>query len=237
MIWEKFKDLFHPSWKRKLKPFIESSECDKIYQFLKSEAARGRKIAPLSSNVWRAFKETSFDDLNVVFLGISPYHTFKDNAPIADGILMSCSITGKLQPSLEKFYSEIERQLYEGLNLHLIKDPDLSYLSKQGILMTNIGLTCEEGKPGSHSLIWSGFTQYLLEEVLAGTGVPIVFLGKEAARYERYVAPFTHKFVVPHPASAAYSQEDWNSDNLFKKLNKHLKDCCDISIQWMKTSE
>jgi uracil-DNA glycosylase len=161
MDFEKFKDLLHESWHKKMKPFVESSECDKIYQFLKSESGRGRRLAPLSSNVWRAFKETSFDDLNVVFLGLSPYHTFKDNAPIASGILMDCSITGKLQPSLEKFYCEAERQLYQGLNLHLIKDPDLSYLCSQGILMANIGLTCEEGKPGSHSLIWSGFTQYL----------------------------------------------------------------------------
>jgi uracil-DNA glycosylase len=237
MIWEKFKDLFHESWHKKMKPFVESSECDKIYQFLKSESLRGRRLAPLSSNVWRAFKETLFDDLNIVFLGLSPYHTFKDNAPIASGILMDCSITGKLQPSLIKFYEEAERQLYQGLNLHLIKDPDLSYLSKQGILMTNVSLTCEEGKPGSHLFQWSGFTQYLLEEVLAGTGVPIVFLGREAARYERYVAPFTHKFVVPHPASAAYSQEDWPSDNLFKKLDKHLWDCCKVKISWMKTSE
>jgi uracil-DNA glycosylase len=234
MDFEKFKSLLHESWWKKLKPFIESESCDKIYQFLKSEAARGRKMAPLSSNVWRAFKETSFDDLNVVFLGLSPYHTFKDNAPIASGILMDCSITGKLQPSLIKWYEEAERQLYQGLNLHLIKDPDLSYLCHMGLLMANIGLTCEEGKPGSHTLIWEPFMKYLLEEVLAGTGVPIVFLGKEAARYERYVAPFTHKFVVPHPASAAYSNTDWESDNLFIKLNKHLWDCCKIKIQWMK---
>jgi uracil-DNA glycosylase len=235
MIWEKFKDLFHESWHKKMKPFVESSECDKIYQFLKSESGRGKRLAPLSSNVWRAFKETSFDDLNVVFLGLSPYHTFKNNAPIADGILMSCSIIGKLQPSLEKFYSECERQLYEGLNLHLIKDPDLCYLCSQGILMANIGLTCEEGKPGSHTIIWEPFIKYLLEEVLAGTGVPIVFLGREAARYERYVAPFTHKFVVEHPAASAYRSEDWPTDNLFKKLDKHLWDCCKIKISWMKT--
>ncbi len=53
MEWNKFKDKFHESWHAKMRPFIESEECDKIYAFLKSESKRGKTIAPLSQNVWR----------------------------------------------------------------------------------------------------------------------------------------------------------------------------------------
>ena len=115
------------------------------------------------------------------------------------------------------------------------RDSDLSFLAHQGILLFNSSLTCEKSKPGSHGAIWTPFTKYLLEEVLDVTRVPIVFLGNEAARYERYVAPFTWKFIVSHPASAAYTSTDWDSEDLFIKLNKILRDMNNITIEWMKS--
>ena len=70
MKWEGIKDLIHESWHRRLRPFIESEDCDKIYEFLKSESRRGKKLAPLSSNVWRCFLETPYEDLKVVMCGM-----------------------------------------------------------------------------------------------------------------------------------------------------------------------
>ena len=68
MIWENFEEHFHPSWYNKIRPWVESEDCDKVYSFLKSETRRGKKIAPLSSNVFRAFKETPLDELKMVHL-------------------------------------------------------------------------------------------------------------------------------------------------------------------------
>lgn len=234
MIWENFKDSFHESWHKKMQPWVESEDCDRVYGFLKKESRRGRRIAPLSSDTFRAFKETSFDDLKVVFMGLSPYHTFRHGVPVTNGLLMDCSNTGRLQPSLMNWYDAIERELYNGLNLNLFRDPDLSYLAQQGVLLTNASLTVEMNKPGSHLKIWEGFIQYLLGDVLFGTGVPIVFLGKEAGKYERWVAPFTHKFTVSHPASASYADMEWDSEGVFKKINKILKDSNNYEINWMK---
>jgi len=76
MIWEKFVDFFHESWHEKMRPFIESEECDKIYAFLKTESKRGKRIAPLSHNVFRCFKETPLTDVRVILVGMCPYHTF-----------------------------------------------------------------------------------------------------------------------------------------------------------------
>lgn len=233
MIWNNFKSYFHESWHKKMQPFIESEECDRIYAFLKKEGRRGKKIAPLSEDTWRAFKETSFDDLKVVIFGLSPYHTFKNGIPVSDGLLMSCVNGGRIQPSLEKFYEAIERELYQGLNLHYEKTLDTAYLARQGVLMSNVSLTCEKNKAGSHLAIWEPFTKYLLEEVLFATGVPIVFLGKEAAKYERYVPPFTHHFTVTHPANAAYMNIDWETNGLFKKINKILMDSNGFKIEWL----
>ena len=204
MNWTNFKSQFHPSWHAKMRPFIESEQCDKIYAFLKAESKRGKRVAPLSNNVWRCFFETPLDEVKVVLVGLCPYHTLRDDAPVADGLLMGCSVTGKLQPTLEQFYTGIEKELYNGLNLNYRPTPDVTYLSAQGVLMLNAALTTEINKAGSHLDIWEPFMKYLFEEVINYLGVPILFLGKDAARYKKYTGIFAHVFELSHPASAAY---------------------------------
>jgi uracil-DNA glycosylase len=233
MKWELFKDQFHESWHAKMQPFIESEECDNIYKYLKAESKRGKKIAPLSSAVYRCFRETPLDELKVVMIGMCPYHTFSNNAPVADGLLMGCSVTGRLQPSLEKFYDGVEKELYDGLDLEHVKNPDVAYLAKQGVLMYNAALTTEMNKAGSHIALWEPFTKFILEEIVTPTGVPVIFLGKDASKYEKYTGPFSWNFVLTHPASAAYKQSDWNTEGVFTKVNKVLKDNNNFHIEWL----
>lgn len=233
MEWSKFKDQFDESWHDKMRPFIESKECDDIYEFLKKESKRGKKIAPLSSNTFRAFKETKLTNLKVVMMGMCPYHTFKDGEPVADGLLMGCSVTEKLQPSLEKFYRGLEDELHDGLELRIKKSPDVSYLANQGVLMFNAALTTEMNKAGSHIDLWEPFTKYVFENIINYTGVPIIFLGKDAGKYERYTAPMAWIFTLSHPASAAYKQTDWDTEGVFTKVNKILEGNNNFEIDWL----
>ena len=218
MIWENFKGKFHESWHPKIKPFIESQECDEIYSFLKSEGGR-KKIAPLSVNTFRCFLETPYDQIKVIMVGMCPYHTFRDDMPVADGLLMGCSVTNYVQPSLEKFYRGIEIDLHQGLKVNHSANPDVSYLAKQGVLMLNAGLTVEANKPGSHNFIWEPFMKYLFQEVFDVIRVPVIFLGKEAANIKKYIDPFTWVFEVSHPASAAYSGTEWDPEGTFRNVN------------------
>ena len=231
MQWEKFKDQFHESWHAKVRPFIESEQCDKIYEFLKKESKRGKKIAPLSSNVFRAFRETSLDNLKVVMMGMCPYHTSIGGEYVADGLLMGCSITGKLQPSLEQFYKAIERELYEDVKHE--KTPDVRYLASQGVLMLNAALTTEINKAGSHLKIWEPFIKYVFENAIAASRVPVVFLGKEASKFKRYMPPLTWSFELSHPASASYKNTDWDSEGVFTKVNRVLLDEKKTQIHWL----
>lgn len=233
MNWDKFKDCFHESWHNYIQPFIESKECDEIYAFLKKEARRGKQIAPLSSNIFRCFKLTSVKDMKVIMMGMCPYHTAINGVPVADGLLMGCSVTGKLQPSLEKFYDGIEKELHNGLNLRYYKNPDVSYLANQGVLMINAALTTEINKAGSHIELWRPFMEYLFENVFQYAGVPFIFLGKDAAKYEKLCPPFAWSFITSHPASASYKQTDWDAQGTFKKVNKLLKENNNYEISWL----
>lgn len=233
MNWEKFKDNFHESWHLKMKPFIESEECDGIYEFLKKESKRGKQIAPLSSDTFRCFQQTPLDKLNVVMMGMAPYHTFYNGTPVADGLLMGCSVTNRLQPSLDQFYKALEKELYDGLKLTAPKSPDVSYLAHQGVLMFNASLTVEMNKAGSHLEIWHPFVKYVIEEIFNPAGVPMIFLGKDAGAFAKYRMPFTWNFTISHPASASYKNTEWDSEGVFKKVNKILKDNNNLEIDWL----
>ena len=235
MDFEKFKNCFHESWHSKMKPFIESNECDNIYKYLKSESQRGKKIAPLSQHVYRCFFETPLNDVKVVILGMCPYHTFKNDEPVADGLLMGCSVTKHNQPTLDQFYNAIERELYNGLCIDAAKPADVRHLTAQGVLMMNAALTTEKDKAGSHLSIWEPFTAYVFKEIISTLGVPVIYLGKEAAKFEKYAAPLTWHFPVSHPASAAYRKEDWSSEGAFKADKNIIKQSNDYEIDWLDT--
>jgi len=237
MQWEKFKDQFHPSYHNKIKPFIESEKCDKIYSFLKQESRRGVKIAPLSNLAFRCFKETPLNEIKVIICGFCPYHTFVAGSPVADGLAMSCSVTGKLQPSLTAWYQGLENDLYEGLNLNYIQNPDLLYLAKQGVLLFNSSLTVAKDKAGSHQELWSEFTKYFFEEVVGYTGIPVIFLGNEAAQYQRYITPFTHTFKVKHPAFYARMQQPFDTEGVIEKVNRIILENNSYKIKWLCSQE
>jgi len=210
------------SWWVRMEPLFLSGEMDKVYDFLKERGSKGFKIAPASKNTFRAFKEVDYNDLQCVIIAMDPYFTFINNEPIASGVALDCSITGKLQPSLRNFFSGIENELYNGLNLDFdVNGCNLDYLSKQGVLMYNAALTVEKDKPTSHIAIWNIFTIYLLKECIAPTGVPVLFLEKEnKEKYEKLIEKTNYCYSICE-------------ENVFTKINKNIWDSNKETINWL----
>jgi uracil-DNA glycosylase len=127
----------------------------------------------------------------------------------------------------------MEREFYDGLNLSIIQNPDVSFIANQGVLMLNAALTTEMNKAGSHIEIWEPFIKYLFEEIINHLGIPIVFLGKEAGRYKKYTGIFTHVFEVSHPASASYKGTEWDTEGVFTKVNRLLEENNGFSVHWL----
>jgi len=228
----KFAPKFGTWWSR-IEPFFDRGGLDSVYEFLKSESKAGKQIAPASNNTFRTFSETPYEELKAVIVLQDPYFTFKDGLPVADGIPLSCSITKKLQPSLLNFYSGIEKELFNGLELNHKSADDLSYLSKQGVLLLNVALTVEKDKPGSHSDLWFDFTAFLLKEVIAPTGVPVLFLGKLAGEFEPLLMTTNPTKTVKHPASTSYTGGQWDSQGAFRWLSDELWKNNEETIEWL----
>lgn len=230
-------------WAPKFRKFIESKDMDELFSYIKSRAQSGVKVLPDAVNVFRAFAETDPDNLKCIICGIGPYHTTyevdKKKVSIADGLALSCSSTWKvkgLQPSIEQIYASWEND-YCGFDPDMEMTGDLSYLSKQGVLLYNIALTVEENKPLSMNSQWSKFNQYMWQEVINVwfRGIPVLFMGEQAHKSANLLTPMLHyPICVPHPASASYKNTVWSSEGCWQKVDKILWDNNKQVIQWYK---
>jgi uracil-DNA glycosylase len=235
MRWIKFKHMFHKSWHVKMRKFIESKECDEIYNFLKSESKLGHNISPSSSNVYRAFFETDIDNLKAVLVGHSPFPEFVDGTPIADGLLLGCSVTEKLHPYLNSFYRGLEKDLYNGLNLGYEKTTDVTYLAKQGVLMLNSSLTTDMDNFEAHSKVWEPFMKFVFEEFINITGVPVVFLGEKAKELQKYREEHAHDYTVIHPGTSVRRSTEWETHGLFSEIDVLMLNTNGplMGVQWL----
>jgi uracil-DNA glycosylase len=231
MEYSKFEKQFG-SWAPDMKDFIESKECDNIYKYLKDRARKGATICPASDNTYRAFKECPKDNLKCVVLLMDPYPWVKNGIMVADGIAMSCGNTGELQPSLDMFYNGIEDDLYDGLNLNIEKNPDLTYLSNEGVLLLNTSLTTELNQVGAHKNLWDSMHKYLFDNVYPPE-VPIVFMGKNAEELLIYADEDKNPLLIcEHPAAAKWWKREWKHNKIFSKVNKLLNEQNKEEIQW-----
>lgn len=230
--WKKFEPLFG-TWAPRIKPFFDEGGFDPIYSFLRAQSQAGKQIAPASMHTYRALIETPLDELKCVIVLQDPYFKFINGSPVASGVAMDCSITARVQPTLQNFYNGIENEMYNGLNLNYINTYDLSYLSGQGVLLLNAALTVEKDKANSHSVIWTPFTTFLLSNVISSTGVPVLFLGKEASRFAPLVEKTNHVYLLPHPAAAAYTGGKWDTKDTFTKISQDIQNSNNESIMWL----
>lgn len=228
------KSEFEIEWFDKLKPFIETDKFDNIFRVIKADSDSGIKIFPKYTDLFRAFKETSYRDLRVVIIGQDPY----PQAGVADGLAFSCGLTNQCQPSLVEIHREIEKTVYGGINMtDNVFNPDLSYLSKQGVLLLNSALTVRENNPNSHTLIWKPFMDNLITVLNTyNTGLIFILMGSTAKNsFGNKINKSIHDILVcEHPAACTYRGDGsrWNSNNVFVDTNNILQKRNNIIINW-----
>ena len=211
------KDYFIPlleesGWDS-VKKLVESPMFDDIIIKLVNEVDKGRRFTPIYKDIFNAFLECPYKDVKVVIIGQDPY----PQLGVADGIAFSCSNKGKAEKSLQYILKQITNSVD-----YTPEQCDLRRWANQGVLLLNTALTVQIGKIGSHYTIWSGFINALLQELNKRDDLVIALLGKKAEEYEMLLSNNTI-FKVSHPASAAYKGGEWNSNDLFNKINEQLK--------------
>lgn len=215
-------------WDKVFKSFINSSDFDDIILKLWELSKDNKKFTPPLKQVFRAFEECPYNNLQVVIIGQDPY----PQLGVADGISFSCSNTNKLQPSLRYILKEVDKTVYDN---HVIsEDLDLKRWSNQGILMLNTALTVEVDNIGSHYDIWKPFTAYLLDYLnVNNPNLIYVYLGKKAEEWSDMTNDNNnYKFKIKHPASAVYNGSKWDSNYVFLRVNETLHKMNKNEIIW-----
>lgn len=221
-LYVKLKDA---GWSEYLKTFVLSSEMDKILDTLLSDAMDNKRFTPKIKNLFRAFERCPFDNVKVVIIGQDPY----PQEGVADGIAFSCSATGNIEASLKYIFDSI----YKTTRVKTM-DPDLGRWSDQGVLLLNSAFTTTIGKPGSHQLLWSPFIVAVLDALVWNKqNIVYVFMGKQAAKLADLIPDSNYKYIVAHPASAAYNKlSEWDCGDVWNKINQSLEKENKSKIQW-----
>lgn len=220
-----FNKLEPSGWGRILKSFIFSSEFDSILLNLHDLSTSGKRFTPPLKDVFRAFEECPYNELKVVIVGQDPYPTIG----VADGIAFSCSKSDKEQPSLRFIHDEIEKLYPEGYKRPL----DLVKWTRSGILLMNTAFTTEVGKIGKHYDIWAPMVAYIFDYLKNfNPGLVYVFMGKKSQEWEDMCGENCTKFMVSHPASAAYNGSKWDSKGVFGEVRDAVQNLYGYKIIW-----
>lgn len=227
------------TWADPLTPFIESEQWDNIFNYLKMLSKEGKTVIPKSADLFKSLQLCNRNTIKAVIIMQCPYATLREKTIVASGIPMSCeNIAPYQQPSLHMWWQGIEATY--GFHPDNDNRCDLSYLlEEESVLLMNSAWSVEMGKIDSHSSLWEPFTRYLIEEVIGKImcGLPIVLVGSNAQRFEKYINPMCHHVLkVEHPAAAAHQNRDWKYVDMFNWINNILKASNGVEneIQWLR---
>ena len=206
-FWEK---VMSPSWNNLLESFLLSPHMSALMKTIANTYAI-EKTLPKQSQIFRAFKETDYPDLRVVFLGQDPYSKNES----ANGLAFGIDLDSEAPPT---------DRILEVLGKDAKTKKDLLNLSKQGILLLNCALTAKANAPGIHVQTWRKFTEHVLTKISENnSGIIFVLIGTHAKSYDYCINEKLHYVIkLDYPTIGYKQNKPWDYQNFFKIINQIL---------------
>lgn len=221
-------ELMGESWYNVMKPEFDKDYMAKLGLYV-AKRRQVTKVYPPKEQVFRAFKLTPFENVKVVIMALSPYHT----DGVANGLAFSSAKPLYIPPTLKKMYEAIEKDVYMGLMLN--QPVSLEAWAEQGVLLINTILTVEQGEPKSHAEKgWEDFTKAVLIALKNSSKNTVALLwGRDAQKYREFIENDRNLILeAEHPAFAAREERAWDNLDCFNKTNKYLEQKGMCSIEW-----
>ena len=202
-------------WDLILKDEIDKEYFKKILSFIEKEYNE-KIIYPKKTEIFKAFRTTSYKDTKVVILGQDPYHGENQ----AEGLSFSVKVGVTKPPSLQNIFKE----LHDDLGYAIPSTGSLVHWSEEGVLLLNTVLTVEKDKAASHKDIgWEIFTDSVIKK-LNEKSTPVVFIlwGSFARSKKSLITNPIHYIIEsPHPSPfSAYN--GFFGSKPFSKTNNFL---------------
>ena len=209
------RELLDVRWHTLLAPSLHVlDELDKVLDFKAS--------VPATKDIFRAF-ECEPTSIKVVIVGQDPY----PNRDHAMGLSFSTPPSVKKIPaSLKNIYTE----MHSDVGGTSPDNGDLRYLTDQGVMLLNRGLSITLPDKKVNSL-WYEFTD-LVAQVLAEQGVIGIFWGNQAQEIAHYF-PKEKQILSVHPSPLSAYRGFFGSKP-FSAVNRILKSENKPLIKWTK---
>lgn len=211
-----YKENLGEAWTARMEEFLVSEEMETIR---KTIAARRKAavVMPRKEEMFSAFKLTPLNEVRVVVIGQDPYHT----PGHAHGLAFS-SKSDKTPPSLRNIFKEIEKDVFDGLNLNLGLSNDLTSWAEQGVLLINTALSVEKQNPGCHAKLWEPFTVQVMQTLSDYTGIVYLLWGGHAKSFKKYIN-LEQNYVLEAAHPSPFSASKFFGCRHFSKTNKILE--------------
>lgn len=212
-------------WDEILKDETNKDYFQKLLKFIEEEYKR-KIIYPKQSEIFKAFRNTSYKDTKVVILGQDPYHG--DNQ--AEGLSFSVKEGINKPPSLQNIFKELK----DDLGYEIPNNGSLVKWSEEGVLLLNTVLTVEANKAASHKDIgWETFTDKVIEKINK-KNTPVVFIlwGNFAKSKKRLITNPIHFIIESSHPSPFSAYNGFFGSRPFSKTNNFLIKCGLNPVDW-----
>lgn len=197
-----------------------SSEYNKEY-FKKLESFvlkeyQNKIIYPKISELYNAFRYTSYENIKVVIIGQDPYHGENQ----AEGLCFSVKKGIPKPPSLVNIFKELK----DDLGFNIPTNGSLVDWTKEGVLLLNAVLTVEKDKAASHKgRGWEIFTDEVIKIINKKT-TPVVFIlwGSYARSKKQLITNNIHYVIESAHPSPLSAYNGFFGSKPFSKTNKFL---------------
>ncbi len=214
-------DKIHSSWKQLFDQY--DFPLDSIYD-------EPVPVYPPVSQVFAAF-EMPVNSIKLVFLGQDPYHGPNQ----AHGFAFSVANNVAPPPSLQNIFKELRSEFAE--RSYKFSTGNLTTWTTQGIFLLNTSLTVKQAQPNSHSDIWQGFTDDVIQYIAKhNTQCIFLLLGNNAKTKARFISDSKRIITGIHPSPLSAHRGFFGS-NIFKKVEAAIGKSinwetryCDINI-------
>lgn len=218
--------LVDQSWSEVLDCESRKPYMDKLYQFVRGEAAGGFPIYPPPAKVFNAFNTCPFEKVKVVILGQDPYH----GPGQAMGLCFSVDKGVRFPSSLLNIFKEI----HDDVGCSIPSHGNLEKWAYQGVLLLNTVLTVRGGKANSHAKKgWEEYTDAAIRAVAQHrSGIVFLLWGNSAQEKTRLIDQKTHHILKAAHPSGLSAHKGFFKCRHFSQTNKILEKQGLLPIDW-----
>jgi uracil-DNA glycosylase len=176
-------------------------------------------IYPPEELVFKVF-ELDIQSIKIVLLGQDPYikkgQAMGLSFSVPDGIVMP--------PSLHNIFKEIKDEFPER-KYKFDQGGNLTKWSESGMFLLNSALTVIENKSNSQQLLWTAFTDKVIEYISSNReGVVFLLLGLNASNKRKFINNTTNHVITGVHPSPLSAYNGFFKSNIFKKVEEKLEE-------------